>query len=85
MTTDDFKFIRFVNVETSRFSFWAVFLDKRSDNYGKKSRKELIEFFTTVLGKLGDRWEYSKDSLSFIIKLNEEVDATMFALKYCKV
>ncbi len=84
MTIDDFKFIKFMNVETSRFSFWVVFSDKRSV-YGKKSRRDLIDFFTPVLGKLGERWEYSKDSHTFIIKLNEGVDATMFALKYCKV
>jgi hypothetical protein len=84
MTADDFKFIRFMNVETSRFSFWVVFSDKRSI-YGKKSRRDLIDFFTPILGPLGERWEYSKDSHTFIIKLNEGVDATMFALKYCKV
>jgi hypothetical protein len=84
MTTDDFKFIKFMNVETGRFSFWTVFLDNRANSYGKKSRKELIEFFTSILGPLGERWEYSKDSRSFIIKLNEGVDATMFVLKYCK-
>lgn len=85
MTVDDFKFIRFMNVETSRFSFWVVFKDQRSHNYGKKARKELIDFFTPVLGSLGERWEYSKDGHTFIIKLNEGIDATMFALKYCKV
>jgi hypothetical protein len=85
MTADDFKFIKFMNVETSRFSFWIVFKDSRNNNYGKRARKELIEFFTSILGPLGERWEYSKDSHTFTIKLNEGIDATMFALKYCKV
>jgi hypothetical protein len=84
MTIDDFRFIKFTNVETSRFSFWVVFLDKRPI-YGKKSRRDLIDFFTPILGPLGERWEYSKDSRTFIIKLNEGIDATMFSLKYCKV
>ena len=74
-----------MNVEASRFSFWIVFQDNRYVSYGKRSRKDLIDFFTPILGTLGERWEYSKDSRSFIIKLNEGIDATMFALKYCKV
>ena len=85
MTTDDFKFIRFMNVETSRFSFWIIFQDLRRHSYGIKGRKELINFFTNILGPLGECWQYEKNSLGFIIKLNENANTTMFALKYCKV
>jgi len=85
MTTDDFKFIRFMNVETSRFSFWVIFQDLRRNSYGIKGRKELVRYFTDILGPLGESWQYEKNDRDFIIKLNENANTTMFTLKYCKV
>lgn len=84
MTTDDFKFIRYMNADTSRFSFWVIFKDNRKHPYGMKGRKELIKFFTDVLGPLGEKWQYEKTSHTFCIKLDRDIDATMFVLKYCK-
>lgn len=84
MTADDFKFIKYMNAETSRFSFWVIFQDLRSSAYGVKGRKELTRFFTEILGPLGENWQYSKTESTFCIKLNKDIDATMFVLKYCK-
>ncbi len=73
-----------MNAETSRFSFWIIFQDLRKHSYGVKGRKELISFFTSLLGPLGENWQYEKTPTTFAIKLNRDIDATMFVLKYCK-
>jgi hypothetical protein len=74
-----------MNAETSRFSFWVIFHDRRAHHYGKAGRKDLIKFFTDALGPLGENWQYEKTHTTFCIKLNRDIDATMFVLKYCKV
>jgi len=84
MTADDFKFIRYMNAEASRFSFWIIFQDLRKHAYGVKGRKELISFFTGILGPLGETWHYEKNSTTFSIKLDKDTDATLFVLRYCK-
>jgi hypothetical protein len=85
VTDIDFKFIRYMNVGSRRFSFWVTFRDLRSSRRqsGQKAKKELIRFWSEILGTLGDRWEYSSYSdNSFIIKLNSAQDVTMMLLKY---
>lgn len=82
MTADEFKFIRYMNAKTNRFSFWVIFQDKRNYHLGQKGRKEFIKFFSEQLGPLGDRWEYEKTTSTFCIKLNNESDATMMTLRY---
>ena len=84
MTSADMKFLRYMNADTGRFSFWVIFKDLRKNPYGKKGRKELIEFFTTILGPLGERWQYEKTLSTFCIKLNNDIDATMMVLRYNK-
>lgn len=82
MTADEFKFIRYMNADTSRFSFWVIFKDNRKHSYGKQGRKELISFFTDAIGPLGEKWQYEKTTHTFCIKLDKEADATMILLKY---
>ena len=89
MKTDDLQFLRYMNADTHRFSFWITFNDlrKNTDQVGISGRRKLIAFFEQSLGPLGIRWQYSKfDSILFssniIIKLDHEVDATMMLLKY---
>lgn len=84
MKTDEFKFIRYMNADTGRFSFWVIFQDLRISPYGKKGRKDLISFFTEILGPLGERWQYEKTTNTFCIKLNNDIDATMMVLRYNK-
>jgi hypothetical protein len=82
---EDFKFLKYKNVGTRQFSYWLTFLDTRPSNrrYGKRSRKELINFWSYSLGKLGDRWEYSAPGNGeFIIKVHQETDITIMLLKY---
>lgn len=73
-----------MNVESRRFSFWITFKDLRSSQrqHGKKARKELIKFWTQILGTLGEKWEYSVYSNSFVIKVNNSHDITLMLLKY---
>ena len=82
MTADEIKFIRYMNADTSRFSFWVIFQDLRKHPYGIKGRKELISFFTEYLGPLGDRWHYEKTTTTVAVKLNDPSDATLFVLKF---
>lgn len=84
MTADQFKFIRYMNAATGRFSFWVIFQDLRKNPYGIRGRKELVAFFTEILGPLGDRWQYEKTNQTFCIKLNNDLDATMMVLRYNK-
>lgn len=84
MTADEFKFIRYMNADTGRFSFWIIFQDLRRNHYGKAGRKDLIKFFSEILGPLGDRWQYEKTHTTFCIKLNNDIDATMMVLRYNK-
>lgn len=82
MTADEFKFIRYMNANTSRFSFWIIFQDLRKYNLGKKERKNFLNFFTEILGPVGENWHYEKTVHTFCIKLNREADATMMLLRY---
>lgn len=71
-----------MNARTSRFSFWIIFHDLRRYNLGKKGRKNFINFFTEILGPVGERWQYEKTIQFFCIKLDKEIDATMMLLRY---
>jgi len=82
MTTDDIKFIRYMNADTGRFSFWVIFQDLRTHHYGKAGRKDLINFFSQALGPLGENWQYEKTPHTICIKLNKDIDATMMVLRY---
>jgi hypothetical protein len=73
-----------MNAETGRFSFWIIFHDLRAHKYGKAGRRDIIKFFSAALGPLGEQWQYEKTYTTFCIKLNNDADATMFVLKYCK-
>lgn len=82
---EDFRFVKYTKVDTRQFSYWLTFLDTRPGNrrYGKRARRELIDFWTYSLGKLGERWEYSApDGKQFIIKVHNESDITIMLLKY---
>lgn len=81
---DDFRFIKYVNTETSRFAFWLILQDSRNNILGTHAKKELIKFFETVLGPLGERWTYARYFGTVIIKLDREVDATMIMLNKIK-
>jgi hypothetical protein len=84
MTADEIKFIKYMNADTSRFSFWVIFKDNRKNPYGIKGRKELVSFFTQILGPLGERWQYEKNTQTVSIKLNNASDATMIVLQLNK-
>lgn len=74
-----------MNVGSRRFSFWVTFKDLRSHQRqsGRRAKKELISFWSGILGTLGERWEYSSYSNNlFVIKLNSSQDVTMMLLKY---
>lgn len=81
---DDFRFIKYVNTETSRFAFWLILQDTRDYIFGAHAKKELIKFFETFLGPLGERWTYARHFGTVIIKLDREVDATMIMLNKIK-
>lgn len=86
ISDDDFKFIKYMNVGSRRFSFWITFMDKRpyQRKNGRRGKKDLISFWSARLGALGDQWEYSLYPYTIVIKLNNEQDVTMTLLKYHK-
>lgn len=82
MTADEIRLIRYMNVKTRRFSFWLIFQDNRKV-YGKKARKDLIKFFESALGPLGEKWSFeATTSGTFAIKADSEPDVTMMLLKF---
>lgn len=83
MTADEFRFIKYVNTNTSRFSFWLVF-KHHTKLTNARARKELISFFTPMLGPLGTKWHYERNALAFSLKLDSEADAIMMLLRYQK-
>lgn len=83
MTADEFRFIKYVNANTSRFSFWLVFQNTVLTT-SSKHRKDIIKFFTPILGPLGDKWQYERNFITFCLKLDNEVDAMMMVLRYQK-
>ena len=83
MTADNFVFIKYMNANASRFSYWCVFMH-RTYMTNAKARKEVINFFTPLLGPLGTNWQYERNSVTFTLKLNNEADAIMMVLRYKK-
>jgi hypothetical protein len=85
MFADEFKFIRYMNADTRRFSFWLIFITigKWELRSGKTGRKRIIEHFEKEFGPLEKDWQYSRpDDRHFIIKLDNESLATMAVLRY---
>ena len=83
MTTDDFRVIKYLDAKSNRFSFWVIF-QNRKDFTSAKHRKAIINFFTPLLGPLGIKWQYERNAKTFLLKLDNEADATMVVLKYQK-
>lgn len=87
MNHDDIRIIKYYKDLTERFGHWIFFQDRRSvlDKSGKKGRRRLIQYFETIFGPLGDRWQYSHPSdIEYILKLDSEQDLLLFLLKYKK-
>lgn len=86
MTADDIRIVRYMDTNTRRFSFWMVFHDNRFKYAGRRfANKELIRFFESTLGKLGDKWQFdARDPDRFIIKADSDLDVTMMLLKFYK-
>ena len=83
MTADEFRFIKYMNANTSRFSFWLIFRH-RTQMSNARARREIINFFTPMLGPLGLNWQYERNAVTFTLKLNNEPDAIMAVLRYQK-
>jgi hypothetical protein len=84
MTFDDIELTEHKLTGARRFGYWIFFRDNRKQilQQGKKGRKDLINFFETKLGPLGENWNYQKlEYNSFIIKINQEKDFLFFLLK----
>ena len=86
MISDDVKFVRYHATEAQRFGHWVLFKDYRSGrtSRGRAGRKDLIKFFESSLGPLGERWQYQKDENYYILKMHNEADVVMFLLRYNK-
>jgi hypothetical protein len=84
MTYDDLKLISHRNTGAKRFGYWIYFRDRRkhSETQGIKGRKEIITFFESRLGEIGQRWQYQKvDQNGIFLKINDERDFLFLLLK----
>lgn len=86
MTADDIRIIRYMNADTRRFSFWMIFQDNRPHVNSRRFRnKELIKFFESRIGPLGEKWQFdARDAGTFAIKADSDLDVTMMLLKFYK-
>ncbi len=84
MTYDDLKLISHQDTGAKRFGFWIYFRDRRKqlDQQGIRGRKEIINFFESRLGKMGERWQYQRvDQNGIFLKVNDERDFLFLLLK----
>ena len=82
MIADEIRLIRYMNVNTRRFSFWLIFQDNRNI-FGKKAKRDLIKFFESTMGPLGEKWSFEATKAgTFAIKADSEADVTMMLLKF---
>jgi hypothetical protein len=86
MNLEDIRVIKYHSNLSKRFGHWVFILDRRPQyqSLGKKGKKSLIDYFESLFGTLGVRWQYSKSDYGFIIKLNDERDLLIFLLKFKK-
>jgi hypothetical protein len=84
MIFDDIKLIDHKSTGAKNFGYWITFRDTRKQIFqlGKRGRKDLISFFESKLGPLGDRWQYQKlHQNGFILKIKAEKDFLFLLLK----
>lgn len=84
MTSDDLILKKYLILDCKRFGCWVWLNDIRSGRISNvRKRKTLIKFLETILGPLGQRWQYQLlDWDYYIIKINDEKDLTFFLLKF---
>lgn len=84
MNYEDLKLVSHQTTGAKRFGYWIYFRDRRrqSDQLGIKGRKEIIKFFESRLGVMGDRWQYQRvDQNGIFLKINDERDFLFLLLK----
>lgn len=82
MTPFEFTVVNYKPLGTKRFAHWVRIKPNKSFT-GRAGRKEFITYFNSILGPLGEKWEYLKEHNDFyILKFNEENNLLFFLLKY---
>ena len=88
MILDDIRVVRYYSNLSKRFGNWVFIQDLRSgkSSQGNKGRVNLIRYFESIFGSLGQRWTYQRtDTHTYIIKIDTQEDLLVFLLKFKRV
>lgn len=82
MITFEFIVLDYKSLGTRKFAHWVRIKPNRNFE-GRAGRKQFITYFNSILGPLGEKWEYLREHNNFyILKFNEESNLLFFLLKY---
>ena len=66
-----------------RFRFWLMLRSEKTSIITKQDRKNFLSFAESILGPIGQRWQYQRYDIGrFILKIDNEQDAVFFLLKF---
>jgi hypothetical protein len=83
MISEKIRVERYVDTGSKKYRFWIFMGSPSIASVTKKEKREFIKFAENNLGPIGDKWQYQRlDFGKFILKLNSEMDAVFFLLKF---
>lgn len=81
MIQEKVKVERYLSTESKKFGYWIILY--ANFGTGQRGRKQLINFFESSIGKLGESFQYQRcGDHRYILKLHSEKDALIFLMKF---